>query len=73
MLQTAEAEAKALPAPASGLSPVGNRFILHIDEVPDPEIHVFLRVALASSLMGVEPRMVRPVIRSQDHEVTVGW
>ncbi len=42
-----------------------------IDEVPDPEIDAFLRVALASSLMGVEPRMVHPVIRN--HEVTAVW
>ncbi len=44
-----------------------------IDEVPDPEIHAFLRVALASSLMGQEPRMVHPVIRNQKHEVTAVW
>jgi hypothetical protein len=44
-----------------------------IDEVPDPEIHAFLRVALASSLMGQEPRMVHPVIRNQDHEITAVW
>ena len=44
-----------------------------IEEVPDPEIHAFLRVALASSLMGVEPRMVHPVIRNQDHEITAVW
>ena len=44
-----------------------------IDDVPDPEIHAFLRVALASSLMGQEPRMVHPVIRNQDHEITAVW
>jgi hypothetical protein len=44
-----------------------------IDDVPDPEIHAFLRVALASSLMGQEPRMVHPVIRTQEHEVTAIW
>jgi hypothetical protein len=44
-----------------------------IEEVPDPEIHAFLRVALASSLMGVEPIMVHPVIRNQDHEIIAVW
>jgi hypothetical protein len=44
-----------------------------IDEVPDPEIHAFLRVALASSLIGSVPRMVRPVIRDQNHEITAIW
>jgi hypothetical protein len=44
-----------------------------IDDVPDPEIHAFLRVALASSLMGQEPRMVHPVIRNQEHEITAVW
>ena len=44
-----------------------------IDDVPDPEIQAFLRVALASSLMGQEPRMVHPVIRNQDHEITAVW
>jgi hypothetical protein len=44
-----------------------------IDDVPDPEIHAFLRVALASSLMGVEPRMVHPVVRNQEHEITALW
>jgi len=44
-----------------------------IEAVPDPEIHAFLRVALVSSLMGVEPRMVHPVIRNQNHEITALW
>jgi hypothetical protein len=44
-----------------------------IDDVPDPEIHAFLRVALATSLMGQEPRMVHPVVRNQDHEITAIW
>jgi hypothetical protein len=44
-----------------------------IDDVPDPEINAFLRVALTSSLMGQEPRMVHPVIRNQDHEITAVW
>ena len=44
-----------------------------IEEVPDPEIHAFLRVALASSLMGAEPTMVHPVIRNQDHEIKAVW
>lgn len=44
-----------------------------IDDVPDPEIHAFLRVALASSLMGQEPRMVHPVIRNQHREIVAVW
>jgi hypothetical protein len=30
-------------------------------------------VARASSLMGQEPRMVRPVIRNQDREIVAVW
>jgi len=44
-----------------------------IDQVPDPEILVFLRVALASSLMGREPRTIRAVRRNQEREVTEFW
>ena len=44
-----------------------------VDEVPDPEIHAFLRVPLASSLIGSVPRMVRPVIRDQNHEIRAIW
>jgi hypothetical protein len=44
-----------------------------IEEVPDPEIHAVLRMALASSLMDAEPRMVHPVVRNQDHEITAVW
>jgi hypothetical protein len=44
-----------------------------IDEVPDSEIHAFLRVALASSLVGQEPSTVRSIRRDQDHDIVEYW
>jgi len=44
-----------------------------IDEVPDSEIHAFLRVALASSLLGQEPAAIRSVRRDQDREIIEVW
>jgi hypothetical protein len=44
-----------------------------IDEVPDSEIHAFLRVAVASSLVGQEPRTVHSVRRNQGGEIMEFW
>lgn len=44
-----------------------------IDDVPDSEIHAFLGVALASSLVGQEPARIRSVWRNQEREITAVW
>ena len=44
-----------------------------IDDVPDSEIHAFLRVALAGSFVGQEPARIRSVWRNQEREITAVW
>ena len=44
-----------------------------IEEVPDPEIHAFLRVALACSLLGQEPAEILSLKRTKEGDFTDVW
>ncbi len=44
-----------------------------IEDVPDPEIHAFLRVALACSLLGQEPAEILSLTRTREGDFTDVW